>query len=75
MRGHGRSTRAARACVVAVSLLLGGCAQTGGKDVGNDSGAIGLVNLWRVSGAVGEAPNTWGSASTPPSSSCGATAA
>jgi len=59
MRGHGRSTRAARACVVAVSLLLGGCAQTGGKDVGNDSGAIGLVNLWRVSGAVGEAPNTW----------------
>jgi len=59
MRGHGRSTRAARACVVAVALLLGGCAQTGGKDVGNDSGAIGLVNLWRVSGAVGEAPNTW----------------
>lgn len=59
MRGHGRSTRAALVWGAVVALLLGGCAQTGGKDVGDGSGAIGLVNLWRVSGAEGESPDTW----------------
>jgi len=59
MREHGRSARAALAWGAAVALLLGGCTQTGGKDVGDNSGDVGLVNLWRVSGAAGEAPSTW----------------
>jgi hypothetical protein len=59
MREHGRSTRAALAWGAAVALLVGGCAQTGDKDVGDNSGDVALVNLWRVSGAVGETPNTW----------------
>ncbi len=56
----------AGAVTVAV-LLLSGCAQAGepplsaapGEGEGADVSAVGLLDVWRVSGAEGEGENTW----------------
>jgi heat shock protein HslJ len=63
-----RAVLAAAGALSGMALLLGGCAQTPGERNGDneapgqpaaDSTAVGLVNLWRVTGAAGEAADTW----------------
>jgi heat shock protein HslJ len=63
-----RAVLAVAGALSGMALLMGGCAQSPGAGTDDteapgepaaDSTAVGLVNLWRVTGAAGEAADTW----------------